>query len=155
VAVFGGYTGKYNMSKFLALCEKVEAFLKEAGEVPPAPVDPNAAPAPEAGLTDATPANAGPETPPPPSSDPTHIVTNDQIVNMVKFLADYLEKNLGNSDPLKEKLSSLGKIDPNKDDDIKRVVQALSGIVDPNQENSEVPVEDTNAPASGGEYPSS
>jgi hypothetical protein len=74
---------------------------------------------------------------------------------MVKFLADYLEKNLGNSDPLKEKLSSLGKIDPNKDDDIKRVVQVLSGIVDPNQENSEVPVEDTNAPASGGEYPSS
>jgi len=153
VAVFGGYTGKYNMSKFLALCEKVEAFLKEAGEVPPAPVDPNAAPAPEAGLTDATPANAGPETPPPPSSDPTHIVTNDQIVNMVKFLAEYLQKNLGQSDALAKKLNSLGKIDANKDEDIKKVVQTLSGIVDPNVQNSEVPVEDENAPRDGGTYP--
>jgi hypothetical protein len=153
VAVFGGYTGKYNMSKFLALCEKVEAFLKEAGEVPPAPVDPNAAPAPEAGLTDATPENAGPEIAPEPSSDPTHIVTNDQIVNMVKFLAEYLQKNLGESDALAKKLNSLGKIDPNKDEDIKKVVQALSGIVDPNQESSEVPVEDLNAPADGGTFP--
>ena len=32
MVTFGGYIGKYNMSKFLTLCEKIEKLLNEEGE---------------------------------------------------------------------------------------------------------------------------
>jgi hypothetical protein len=44
VAVFGGFIGKYNMSKFLKLCEKVQKTLNEENGLPPSDPNPQVAP---------------------------------------------------------------------------------------------------------------
>jgi hypothetical protein len=134
------------MSKFTELCEKVESFLKEQEGVDPnaqtaAPVDPNASAVPpevteqppEGVATDATPA---------------HIVTNDQIKDMVVNLVDYLQDNLGESNPLASKLKEISTTMDNSDEKVMAAVEALSDVVSKKVENPNVmvkPAETTEA----------
>ena len=127
------------MSKFLELCEKVESLLREAGETDPntVPADPNAATAPAPAVPEAS------EQPPTGVSDDNneiHVVTNDEIKEMVLNLSKYLEKNLGESDPLKKKIAEVVPTIDNSDDKIKAVVTAIASIVNPQVENPNVPV---------------
>jgi hypothetical protein len=120
------------MSKFIDLCDKVESLLKEqqdpnANVVPAAPADPN----------------MGGEAPPTDvATDSTeiHVVTNDEIKDMVLNLSDYLAKNLNESDPLRKTLKELSTDVNNSDEKIKTVVDAIINVVNPKVENPDVPV---------------
>jgi hypothetical protein len=120
------------MSKFIALCEKIESFLKEqedpnANIVPAAPTDP--AMGGEMQPTDIA-----------TDSNPIHIVTNDEIKDMVLNLSNYLVKNLNESNPLRKTLTELSTDVNNSDEKIKAVVDAITGVVNPKVENPDVPV---------------
>ena len=120
------------MSKFITLCEKIESLLKEqedpnANVVPAAPADPT----------------MGGEAPPTDVATDTteiHVVTNDEIKDMVLNLSDYLAKNLNESDPLRKTLKELSTDVNNSDEKIKTVVDAIINVVNPKVENPDVPV---------------
>lgn len=120
------------MSKFLDLCDKVESLLREqqdpsANVVPAAPADP-------------TMGGEAPPTDVATDSTEIHIVTNDEIKDMVLNLSDYLTKNLSESDPLRKTLKELSTDVNNSDEKIKAVVDAIINVVNPEVENPDVPV---------------
>jgi hypothetical protein len=132
------------MSKFTALCEKVEKLLREQEGV--VPTDPNAvapaAPAPVEGAGDPA---AGDQQPPAATDQSDiHIVTNDQIKDLFLNLKDYLTKNLGGDNALVKALVALGTIN-NSDDDIKKIYDKIISIVNPEQAqaNPDIPVPET------------
>jgi hypothetical protein len=124
VAIFGGFIGKYNMSKFLALCEKVQKTLNEAGE------DPNAAP-----TAPTPPAPGEPEptadTPGAPVIDPNtesevKVVTNDQLKDFVAAMKDFYQSGNALSAEATEEINKLPSTAEDKD--ISTIVETLTRI---------------------------
>jgi hypothetical protein len=119
------------MSKFTALCEKVEKLLRE--EEGALPTDPNAAapapaPAPVEGAGDPA---AGDQQPPiAPDKGDIHILSNDQIKDLVLNLKDYLVQNLGKENGLSQALIDLGSVS-NDDGDIKKIYDEIASVVIP------------------------
>jgi hypothetical protein len=76
------------MSKFIALCEKVETFLKEQGEVPqPAPnADPNAAVPPGQSIEQPQ-ATLDPNT-----QSEINDVSNDKIEELIETIVNFYQK---------------------------------------------------------------
>lgn len=126
------------MNKFTTLCEKVEKLLKEQENVDPNAVAPAAAPAPEA-----APAAAPEETPPSDistDSSSIHIATNDEIKKMILNLSNYLQDNLSESNALRKALKEVGTDIDNSDESIKKVIDIILNVVNPETENPDVPV---------------
>ena len=72
------------MSKFLNLCEKVERFLKEQGEMPP--VDPNAQPLP------GQPVDPSQSTLDPETQSVVRDVNNEKIEEMIEIIVNFYQK---------------------------------------------------------------
>jgi hypothetical protein len=132
------------MSKFLELCEKVESLLKENqqdGTVAPADPSQQAAATAQAGLGDPAAGDQPPKVA--TNADPTHVLTNPQIEELVKTLSSYLQKNLGEDDALSKALKTLEDegID-DSDDSAKKIYDKIIAIVNPEkaQANPEVAV---------------
>ena len=114
VAVFGGFIGKYNMSKFLELCEKVQRTLNEAGEDPNAMQAAPAPPAPGAPTID------------PNTESEVKVVTNDQLKDLVAAMKDFYQSgNALSADATSEinKLPSTAE-----DQDVSKIVETLTRI---------------------------
>jgi hypothetical protein len=118
------------MSKFLDLCEKVECFLREDQQdgtaTPEAPAD--AGQLAQAGAGDPA---AGDQQPPvAPDKGDIHVLSNDQIKDLVLNLKDYLIQNLGKENGLSKALIDLGSVS-NDDKDVKTIYDEIAKVVIP------------------------
>jgi hypothetical protein len=136
VVTFGGCIGKYNMSKFLALCEKVERLLKEEETGAVLPTDSTQQPTLDA--TGGAPTTDGGTQIDPSVNSGIKPATPEQMTTMIVNLADYISEKLGQNDPLSEKLKSLSNKSYSSDNEkASAIVALLAPQVDPEADNTE------------------
>jgi hypothetical protein len=124
VVVFGGCIGKYNMSKFLELCEKVQKTLNEQGEDPNAMGGAPATPAP--GQPDPTADTPGAPTIDPNVESEVKVVTNDQIKEFVAAMKDFYQSGNALSAEAMEEIAKLPSTAEDKD--ISTIIETLSRV---------------------------
>jgi hypothetical protein len=128
VEVFGGYTCKYKMSKFLTLCQKVQKTLLEQ-DVTPAPIpvtNPEGEAAQQGAATTTT--DDGTEVAQQQTSA-LEPVTPEMMITAIERLSDYLQNKLGANDTVVGALKSIdltqGKTKEEKSDAIIRKLMEI------------------------------
>ena len=129
VAVFGGYTCKYKMSKFLTLCEKVQKTLLEQ-DVTPAPIpvtNPEGEQAEQEGA--ATTTNTDGQEVAQPQASALKPVSPEDMITAIERLSEYLQNKLGANDTVVGALKNIdlkqGKTKEEKSDAIIRALMAI------------------------------
>jgi len=134
VETFGGFTGKYNMSKFLELCERVEHLLEQEGiAADPNAQPPGTVPAPEAGQEAQAPQpDAGDTTEGLPQQSEQPVVSPDQFATLARAMAKfYSDKNNSLNGDQILRLKNLPITDKPDENTIEKIYTTLTNIFDP------------------------
>jgi hypothetical protein len=129
VVIFGGCIGKYKMSKFLTLCEKVQKTLLEQ-DVTPAPIpvtNPEGEQAEAQGA--ATTTNLDGQEVAQPQASAIKPVTPEDMITAIERLSNYLQNKLGSNDTVVAALKNIdlsqGKTKEEKSDAIIRKLMEI------------------------------